>query len=279
MFWTEPLDRYEKGSKLSGVIYIHRISDKRFTGIAGRNFHMFRELCGDEALKNVVLVTNMWGEVTPDVGEARENELSSKFFKPVLNLGGKMDRHHNTVQSTYDIIRNIVKNRPVVLQIQRELVDEHKNIADTAAGEAVNRELNEQMERHQTELKSVQEEMMLALGEKDEEARQELEEEKNKLREQLERIKRDSEGMASNYAAEKERMRAKMRAMDREAEKERQWVEGEYNRQLVDLNRRPQNATNASTADRARPGQAIEMLESLFNGNDGDSGVEIPIYK
>jgi len=141
-FQAEPLNRYEKGSQLAGVIYIHRISDKRFTGIAGRNFKMFRKLCGDKTLKNVVLVTNMWGEVPRDVGESREDELSSTFFKPVLDKGAQMVRHHNTAQSAQDIIRVIMKNRPVVLQIQRELVDEHKDIVDTAAGEAVNRGLN-----------------------------------------------------------------------------------------------------------------------------------------
>ena len=82
-----PVARYEKGSKLAGVIYTHRISDKRFTGIAGRNFKIFRELCGETNLKNVVLVTNMWGEVPHEVGKAREKELASVFLKPALDKG------------------------------------------------------------------------------------------------------------------------------------------------------------------------------------------------
>jgi len=43
---------------------------------------MFREFCGDATLKNVILVTNMWGEVTQDVGEARERELTTNFSSP-----------------------------------------------------------------------------------------------------------------------------------------------------------------------------------------------------
>ena len=77
-----------------------------------------------------------------------------------------MIRHHNTAQSAQDIILTVMKNRPVVLQIQRELVDEHKDIVDTAAGETVNQELNEQIRRHQIELKEVQEQMMQTLKEK-----------------------------------------------------------------------------------------------------------------
>ena len=61
----------------------------------------------------------------------------------------------------------IIKNRPVVLWIKRELVDEHKDsIFDTAAGGTANQELNEQIRRHQIELKEVQEQIMQTLKEK-----------------------------------------------------------------------------------------------------------------
>ncbi|KAF9647084.1 hypothetical protein BDM02DRAFT_3065838, partial [Thelephora ganbajun] len=150
---------YKAGSKLAGVIYIHRISDLRFTGITGRNFRMFRELCGDSTLKNVILVTNMWGMVTKAAGEARERGLTTKFFKPVLDEGAQLVRHHNTVESAHDIIRRILKNHPITLQIQRELVDEGKGITDTSAGEVINKEINEQIRRHQAKLEAVQKEM------------------------------------------------------------------------------------------------------------------------
>ena len=213
---AEIFNRYERGCKLSGVVYIHRISDKRFTGIAGRNFRMFRELCGDTTLKNVVLVTNMWSEVSLDIGEARENELSSEFFKSVLDNGAQMARHHDTIQSAHDIIRRIMENHPVVLQIQRELVDERKDIVNTAAGEAVNQELREQIKRHQVELDEVQEEMAQALERMDEQTKRELERDRRKLQERMEKIKKDSEGMVANYAAEKERAEEKMRQMEQE---------------------------------------------------------------
>ena len=87
---------------------------------------MFRELCGDSTLKNVILVTNMWGDVSPGVGEARERELVQEFFKPVLDKSAQLARHHNTAKSAHDIIRCIMKNRPTALRIQRELIDERK---------------------------------------------------------------------------------------------------------------------------------------------------------
>ena len=239
---------------------------------------MFRELCGDAALKNVVLVTNMWGEVSRDVGEARENELSGKFFKPALDNGAQLVRHHNTVQSAHSIIRRIVANHPVALQIQRELVDEHKDITGTAAGEAVNRELHEQIRRHQAELKVVQEEMEQASKEKDEVTRRELEEARRKLEEEMEKIKKDSEGMALNYAAEKEKMEAKMKEMEEEAEKERERAEAEYHRRLTDLDPLLQDAADTSATDRLESEQGVETQVLL--DNSGDNGwVTVPIYK
>ena len=149
---------------------------------------MFRELCGDSASKNVVLVTNMWGCRFLEDGEDHENKLSSKFFKPVLDKGARMARHHNTTESAYNVIRMIMGNHPIILQIQRELVDEHRDIADTAAGEALNRELNEQVGRYQAELETIQKEMDQALKEKDAEMRQELEEERRKLQEERRKL-------------------------------------------------------------------------------------------
>jgi hypothetical protein len=51
----------------------------------------------------VVLLTNMWGEVSHEVGEARERELTSNFFKPALDKGAQLVRHHNTEQSAHTL--------------------------------------------------------------------------------------------------------------------------------------------------------------------------------
>ena len=153
--------RYQNGKKLAGVIYIHRISDFRMGGISTRNFKMFRELCGDSTLKNVVLVTNMWGEVSKEVGEAREAELAREdiFFKPVMEKGARLLRHDNTVESTQEILRSIIGNQPRSLRIQRELVDEKKDISQTAAGAELNRDLLQQAEKHRLEMIVLQDEM------------------------------------------------------------------------------------------------------------------------
>jgi len=244
------------------VIFVHRISDNRFTGVAQRNFKMFRELCGDTSLKNVVLVTNMWGTVTPDVGEAREVELTNRFFKPALNKGAQMVRHQNTEKSAHNIIRMIMENRPAVLQIQRELVDERKNIINTAAGEAVNKELKEQIRKHQEEWQAAQDQMIQALKEKDEQTRQEMAEETRRLREEMDKMRKDSKGMTSKYANEKRKMKGKLREVELEAKKEKERVEAELSREIADLNRRLQEEADKSEEERARMEQEAEELKS-----------------
>ena len=176
-FQTELLDRYGEGSKLSGVIYIHRISDERVTGIAGWDFGIFRELCDDTTLKNLVLVTNVWSRASRDIGEAVESELAGTLFRPALDEGAQMIRYRNNAQYTHNIIRKITKNHPIMSQIQRELVGEPKDVIGTATVEAANQELDEQIRHHQAEPKAIREDITRVSKEKDEETRQDMEEE------------------------------------------------------------------------------------------------------
>ena len=240
--------------------------------MAGRNFKMFRELCGDSSLKNVILVTNMWGEVSKDIGEAREEELTTNFFKSALDKGAQLARHHNTVQSAHDIIRYVMKNKPAPLQIQRELVDEHKDIVDTAAGEAINKELNEKIRSHKAELKAVQEDHMKALKEKDEETRKEMEEEARRLQDQMNKIKMDSEGMTSNYNEEKKRMEEVVRRMEEQARQERERADAAYKQQMDGIYKRLEENANATAAEREAMQQRINQLQHQWDNRPHQGG-------
>ena len=162
---------------------------------------MFRKLCGDTTLQNVVIVTNMWGEVSPWVGDAREAELMEDdiFFKPILDRGGQMTRHNNTIASAENIIRLVLDNRPLPLRIQVELVDERKDISETSAGEELDRELNAQIMKHQEEMYVLEEEMEQAMKEKDEETRRELEIETKRMQKEIERLRNDADRFAPEH--------------------------------------------------------------------------------
>jgi len=182
---------------------------------------MFRKLCGETTLRNVVVVTNMWGEVDPKVGEAREAELMTDdiFFKPVLDKGAQTARHENTVTSAQKIIRLFLDNHPIPLRIQVELVDEHKDISETGAGEELNREMNAQVMKHQEEMRVLREEIEQAMRDKDEETMRELEIETQKMQREIERFENDAKRFGSNYRKEKARVAARFTQMEVEGKR------------------------------------------------------------
>ncbi|KAG1840188.1 hypothetical protein DFJ58DRAFT_748827 [Suillus subalutaceus] len=218
---------YEHGAKLAGVIYMHRISDLRMGGTSKRNFRIFRELCGESSLKNVIIVTNMWLQVTLEIGEAREAELArmDKFFKPVLEKGGQLLRHHGTLESAHTILRYLVNNQPAPLRIQQEIVDEHRSIEETAAGAELRRALNEQADQHKDEIRNLRADMEAAMRAKDEEMRRELQEELEKKQEECLRIEQNSQRMAAEFAAERARLEALILRMEAEHQKQLQMLE------------------------------------------------------
>ncbi|KAI5988357.1 P-loop containing nucleoside triphosphate hydrolase protein [Pisolithus albus] len=139
---------YKKNVKLSGILYLHRISDNRVGGTPLRNYRMFNELCGKDNFKNVILVTSMWDVVTEEVGSAREQELRVDFWKAMIALGSTTHRFEGTTESAWKIINSLsvpplASRRP--LQIQWEMVDKHIPLHRTAAGRTVLESLSDLM--------------------------------------------------------------------------------------------------------------------------------------
>ena len=202
---------------------MHRISDFKVGGISRRNFNMFRKLCGDETLSNVVIVTNMWGEVSAERGEERERELRTDdlLFAPALQKGECMLRHDSALGSAQTILRRIAGNRPRALQIQRELVDEGKDISKTAAGIELNRELETMHLKHAEELVEVRTEMQEAIALKDEETRKELEAVRTDLLKRMERIESDRGRLSKEFAEERAKADERMRKMQEEVDAEK----------------------------------------------------------
>ncbi|KAI5990118.1 P-loop containing nucleoside triphosphate hydrolase protein, partial [Pisolithus albus] len=208
---------YEQGAKLSGILYMHRISDVRMSGTSKRNFRIFRELCGESTLSNVLIVTNMWGSVDSKIGEERERELatSDKLFKPVLEKGARLLRHDNTEASAHAILRNLISGQTATLAIQHEIVNQRKDLAQTAAGSELTRLLKEQAQRYDDEVTELRGELELATRAKDE-ARKELQEEVERKRQEIERIQRDVGRMATDFLAERSRLESRIVEMEAE---------------------------------------------------------------
>ncbi|KAL3451860.1 WD40-repeat-containing domain protein [Aspergillus insuetus] len=111
----------------------------RMTGSAKRNILTFRKLCGDNALPNVVLATSMWDDVPLDVAIKREKELieQPEWWGHMISKGSRTFRHDNTRESAITLVKEFlqVAKPTVVLSLQEEMVDGHKTLEQTSAGE------------------------------------------------------------------------------------------------------------------------------------------------
>ncbi|KAL4062284.1 hypothetical protein V8B97DRAFT_2026873 [Scleroderma yunnanense] len=159
----------EGTSQITGFIYLHRISDTRVGGTSKRNIRIFQKLCGQDSLKNVVIVTTMWDKVTPEEGLQREQELmlSDNLFKPLLDGGAVMTRHDGTQQSAHDVIKHLFKLESTVPQIVRELVIGRRNLLDTEAGMELQKEVRDVLQRHQQDLQRLEDEIREAIQQRD----------------------------------------------------------------------------------------------------------------
>ena len=86
---------FKYGIKLSGIIYLHRITDPRMTGSVRRNLLMFKKLCGEKSFSSVVLATTRWSMVDEATGIAHEEELKNTeaFWGHMYKKGSKVFRH------------------------------------------------------------------------------------------------------------------------------------------------------------------------------------------
>lgn len=165
---------YSQDIKLSGVLYLHRITDIRVGGTSLRNLTMFKKLCGDQFYPRVFLVTTMWDKVSKTEGEKREQELIGKsdFWGTMIKGGASFERHYGTRDSAMDILREVIRNpkvdAPKVLKVQHEMVDDGLRLDQTDAGRQFEAELLKQREKHEREMRQMQEDvkMLLDMNEK-----------------------------------------------------------------------------------------------------------------
>ncbi|KAA8893581.1 P-loop containing nucleoside triphosphate hydrolase protein [Sphaerosporella brunnea] len=271
--WTS--QTYKEKRLLSGIIYLHRITDVRMEGSALKNLRMFKSLCGEDALHNVLLTTTQWSRVDPREGEARELELKTKkeFWKPLLDRGATLARFYGDRGSGLELIHKLMAREPKVLDIQEQIVDKKMDLIDTSAGQTINEELIRLQKKYAEELKSTKQELQAALESKDEELKEMLAEQQDREERRLAKIeaerkellakheteikkrdeemrKRDEESrkeLKELYAAQQKREEA-LRAESAKKDEERKKLDDEYRRQLWDAQQKRDEAYRAEAA-------------------------------
>ena len=134
--------RYSARKQLIGIVYIHRTSDdeNRHPGALG-NLRILMELCGGREMRNVLLVVNQHSEGTL-LQIARQFYSGTEYFKPALEMGAE-ESFLNVFQNANSTVKKFSIKWPVVLKIQRELIDEGRDFRQTGAGTELKRKMVE----------------------------------------------------------------------------------------------------------------------------------------
>ncbi|KAG7284892.1 hypothetical protein NEMBOFW57_009507 [Staphylotrichum longicolle] len=145
---------YHEGKRLSGLIFMHDVTQPRIGRSNVRNMTLFRKITGNDNMKNVTLLTTKW-EILPDqaIGVRRENELHEEpgFWNRMLADDAQSRRHDGTKESALAIIRELLKKDPVVLRMQQQMA-EGADIVNTEAGEFVNEEYLRLQKQHREDM-------------------------------------------------------------------------------------------------------------------------------
>ncbi|CAN9134308.1 unnamed protein product [Alternaria alternata] len=207
--------------RLAGIIFLQRISDVRVGGSGIKNIRMFQKLCGDGPLASVVLATTMWDMATKDAAIQREKELKEQpqLWKKMIDHGSVVFRHDKKEASALKIIKYLMKKkRPVTLDIQREMVDEKRELIDTGAGEALASNMEALIKLYEGKLRNLEQEFREARKED----REMLEEQKREHEESLAKQRREMEKLHVNRLQLIEEEKKRFEESQREAKEEMQ---------------------------------------------------------
>lgn len=243
--WLE--SSFRSGTRLNGLIYLHRIIDPKMQGSALNNMRMFRKLCGPECFGNIVLATTFWDDLSDDLGAQREEELKSndEFWGKMLKKGSEVVRLGKDRESGLKLLMGIAKKSKITLHSQREMVDENKSAQETAAAQSIHEEILKQREEFERKIEQQRVEHERELERRRIERQQELE---------IERI----------VAAEQERERVILAALQQE-EDEYAW-KAEHERQLQEL----QEAEEEAERERQRLATIEQRKEEISRAHRRD---------
>ncbi|KAI5994002.1 hypothetical protein EDD15DRAFT_873557 [Pisolithus albus] len=133
--WLEM--KYREGARLTGVIFIHEITNRSPRDALLESLDIFCCMCGDKAARRVRLVTTSWEHVKdPTLAEIAASQLETNLWKPLLDAGARHLRFENSKQSAWAVMKDLGVEREALL-LQEELVDAGRHLYETFAGRAL----------------------------------------------------------------------------------------------------------------------------------------------
>ncbi|KAG8531170.1 uncharacterized protein KY384_004528 [Bacidia gigantensis] len=221
------------GIRISGIIFLHRISDNRLGNTGFRNLRMFKKLSGTSTWPNTVIGTTMWQTNEYEDGERRERELMGNvnYFGDMLSRGAKLfriaehgtgvdEQRHSVLRIVSYLVQRMSDLPAVELEIQRELVLEGKTLDATAAGREALGDLYHLQQQLARQLEDAQREMQEAITHHDTEHAQQLRALEEDCERQIQDSKREQEklnlSLMEMHEEEMERVQMKLDDLEHE---------------------------------------------------------------
>jgi len=205
---------YRAGHKLNGLLYFHRITDKRVSETLSQNLAMFRNLCGDEVLRNTCICTTMWDLMPLTTGEDREVELAHDLWAPMISKGASMVRHNGTEYTARTIITRMLEFAPITLQIQQELAVDHRSLTHTTAGARINEDNQRKEADCANLLAEAREDLQRALEDNDIEMVKRIELEMRQYERSLKQVQIEAQVLAREQDQEIEKLANRIRDLE-----------------------------------------------------------------
>ncbi|KAF9874471.1 hypothetical protein CkaCkLH20_08034 [Colletotrichum karsti] len=191
------------GVPLKGIIWLHPIDERRMRGSDVDSLLMFQDLCGQEAMKNVTLLTTRWDVVeNPTKGSKNERELKRDFWRDMISYGSRVQRFDGTSDMACAIIERILRNHEVVLQVQKDILAEGKTLEETSAAQRIVPRLDEKLREKRERIRVLKKNVEVAACEDDRQVQKKWEEKLNQAVREEERIRASRKRLRADLGRE-----------------------------------------------------------------------------
>jgi hypothetical protein len=161
---------YSRGVLLSGLMYVHQSTAFRMSRSPMKYMSVWRKLCGESQLGATVMATTYWtAENWARSLRVEYDLITGEDFLGLANGSWKkMFRQDEGKKSAAKIIEYLVQRKQkVVLEIQRQVVDDKMKLEDTAAGISIQENLADQISSCEKELGDLREDLDYVTAQKD----------------------------------------------------------------------------------------------------------------
>lgn len=99
---------FGKNIKITGILYLYKITENRMTQPPLPHYQMFRRLCGEAFHARVLLVTTMWEKLSNQEDGERRDAILRQHWGEMINKGSAVVCHDGKKESAWGVVKTLV---------------------------------------------------------------------------------------------------------------------------------------------------------------------------